>query len=166
MSDATGEDRAGERPAAPGSALRSLRDRRKAAVDKLQLDLAVPRLEPRVFVRFRPITQAEITRINAQHAKSKAKDVDVIVNAVSLSTACLGIFDEVDGELVPIDGADEAPVFDERLAQLLELPEGSKAVEVVRGLYLTDGDVIAAGAELAQWSGYRWQDLERESEGN
>lgn len=159
----------GDRPAAPGSVLASLRDRRKAAEQKLHLDLRVPRLEPPVFVRFRPVTQAEINRINTQHAKSKAKDVDVIINAVSLSTACIGVFDEVDGKLRSIDpegDADEAPRLDERLAQLLELPEGSTAVEVVRGLYLTDGDIISTGARLAQWSGYAWQDVERESEGN
>lgn len=153
----------GDRPAAAGSPLANLRARRQAAADRLHLDLAVPRLDPPVFVRFRPITQAEINRINAQHAKSKAKDVDVVVNAVSLATCCLGVFDDTTVELVD---AGEAPKFDEDLAELLELPEGSKAVDVVRGLYLTDGDVIAAGAELAQWSGYRWQDLERESEGN
>lgn len=169
MGDVQQSAEVGDRPAAAGSALSSLRARREAAVKKLHLDLAVPRLDPPVYVRFRPIGQAEINGINARHAKSKAKDVDVVINAVSLATACLGVFDEVEGQLRSIDpsgDADDAPTFDERLAALLELPEGSTAVDVVRGLYLTDGDIIATGARLAQWSGYAWQDIERESEGN
>jgi hypothetical protein len=159
-----GEEQTGDRPAAPGSALSSIRARRQAAADKLYIDLAVPRIDPPIFVRLRPVTQTEINRINGQHAKSKAPDVDVVINAVTLSTACLGVFGEVDGK--PDGDPDTWPKFDEDLAELLGLPAGSTAVDVVRGLYLTDGDVIATGAELAKFSGYSWQDLERASEGN
>lgn len=155
---------AGDRPAAAGSALANLRERRAAAAKNLHLDLAVPRLEPPVYVRFRPVKIEEINRVNAQYAKSKAKDVDVIVNAVILSHACLGVFGEADGQ--PAGDPETWPRFDSELAQLLGLPEASGAVDVVRGLYLTDGDVIATGSRLSDWSGYAWQDLERDAAGN
>lgn len=159
-----------ERPAAPGSLLGQLRARREAIEAKLHLDLAVPRMEnPEVLVRFRPVTSAEITRVADQHRKNKAKDVDVIINAVHLAAACEGIFYLHEGQPVGINGKtdpDEWPRFDQEVAESLGLPDGSKAVDVVRGLYFTDGDIISTGAELLVWSGYARQDLERDAEGN
>lgn len=160
-------DQAGARPAAPGSPLASLRDRREKAREELHLDLAVPRLEPPVYVRFAPVEQSQINRINERHRKSKDKDKDVIINALVLTEACRGVFEVIDGESVSVNpgGRDgDWPRFDPELADLLGLnPDETKAVDVVRGLYLTDGDIIATASRLAEWSGYSMADLEEHS---
>lgn len=165
--DTTAAPTRGPKPAAPSSPLASLRARREKAREELHLDLAVPRLDPPVFVRFAPVEQSQIARINKRHEKSKDKDRDVIVNAVILAEACRGVFEVVDDDPVSIDAADrdgDWPRFDEQLAGLLGL-DTDKASDVARGLYLTDGDVIATASRLAEWSGYSMSDLE-EREGN
>lgn len=153
------------RPAAGGSPLANLRQRREAKVAKLYMDLSVRGLEPLV-VRYRPVTAAEITRTNKRFEKSKADDVDVLINAVILSQACLGIFDKPDATAsVPTNEA--WPRFDKDLAQSLGLnPEAVQGVDVVRALYLTDGDIISTGAELSQWSGFTLSDVDRDVAGN
>jgi hypothetical protein len=158
----------GPRPAASGSALASLRARREQAKDDLHLDLAVPRLDPPVYVRFAPVEQALIDRANKRHEKSKAQDKNVVINAVILADACQGVFEVIDGEEVSVDDRDrdgEWPRFDEQLADLLGV-DATKAADVVRALYLTDGDVIATATKLADWSGYSLADLEERAEGN
>lgn len=163
MSQSTPEE-TGPRRAAPSSALASLRARRDKAREQLHLDLAVPRLDPPVYVRFAPVEQSQITRINDRHKKSKDKDRDVIINAVILAEACRGVFEVIDDETVSVNPDDrdgEWPRFDPDLAELLGLnPDESKATDVVRGLYLTDGDIIATASRLAEWSGYSVADLE------
>jgi hypothetical protein len=159
----------GLRPAAAGSPLAGLRARREKAQQELFLDLQVPRLDPPVFVRFAPAVQSQIDRANKRHEKSKDADKNVIVNAVILAEACRGVFEVIDGEPVSVDDADrdgDWPRFDGQLADLLGLDgESVQAVDVVRGLYLTDGDIIATAAKLAEWSGYSLEDLE-ERQGN
>ncbi|MFW6776070.1 hypothetical protein ACOACO_17435 [Nocardioides sp. CPCC 205120] len=139
-----------------------LRDRRAKAADGLQLDLPVPRLEPPIYVRYRPVSNREIKEVNARYAKSKDKDREVLVNASLLARACLGIFEEVEGELVsPLDGGPDFPKFDEAMAA--ELGSNSTvATEVVRALFLTDGDIISQATQVAQWSGYADEQIERE----
>lgn len=155
---------AGDRPAAGGSALSGLRARRDAARKKLHLDLAVPRLDPPVYVRFEPVPQERLTRIARQYKDSKARDVEVVMNAVHLASACIGVFAEVDGQ--PEGDPDSWPRFDADLAEILGLPASTSPVDIVRDLYLTDGDVIATGTRLVEWSGYAWQDIERDAAGN
>lgn len=156
------ENESGERPAASGSALSGLRARRQKAVEELHLDLPVQRLDPPVYVRFAPATQSQIEAITKRYSKSKDKDKTVTVNALILAHYCRGVFEVIDGEEVSVDESDrsgEWPRFDERLAELLGL-ESDRAVDVVRGLYLTDGDVIATAGKLADWSGYSIEELE------
>lgn len=169
MSDETSADpttsEPGPRPAAAGSPLSSLRARREDAKKGLHLDVAVPRLDPPVYVRFAPATQAQIDRAAKRHEKSKDADKSVITNAVILAEACQGVFEVIDGEAVSVDHRDrdgEWPCFDDRLAELLGV-DASKAVDVVRALYLTDGDVIKVASQLAEWSGYSAEDLEEYS---
>jgi hypothetical protein len=156
------------RPAAEGSQLQSLRERRQAAEKKLHIDLVVPRLDPPVFVRFNAVPIHVINAVSKQYAKSKDPEVDVIFESVILTRACAGVFEVVDGQERSIDPAGgEWPTFGEPvLAELLGLPVGSSAVDVVRGLYLTDGDIMATGAQLREFSGYSAAELERDFEGN
>ncbi len=167
----------GERPAAPTSALTGLRARRQQVVAALYVDYAVPRYDPPIFVRFRPISDARMTAINKQADKSKDPEKQVVANAVALAECCVGVFEQVteDGETrqVSVDhdnpstDPEDWPRFDQRLAELLGLDTSGplKAADVVRGLYATDGDVLATAGKVAEWSGYSLQGVE-EREGN
>lgn len=155
------------RPAASGSPLSSLRARRDTARQRLHLDLEVPRMDPPVYVRYSPLPHGRITAITKRFEKSKDADRDVLANAAILAEACQGIYEVIDGREVSVDDRDrdgDWPRFDDRLAELLGITAG-KASDVVRGLYLTDGDVIATASRLAEWSGYSAAELE-EREGN
>lgn len=172
----------GERAAAPTSALTNLRQRREKAVKRLWVDLKVPRLDddggPPVYVRYKPAPEHRVEAINKQNEKSKDREKNVIANASVLADCCLGVFavighepddDGVDQPIrVSIDDEDphgEWPRFDEHLAQILGVPDAVRADQVVRGLYLTDGDILSTATKLAQWSGYSLNDVE-ELEGN
>ncbi|HTW17083.1 MAG TPA: hypothetical protein VMF51_18275 [Nocardioides sp.] len=162
----------GEAPAAPGSILDGIRARRDRAKAALFVDIKVPRYEPELWVRFKPTEQKRIDAAGEKARKSKDDHRIVNANATLLAEACIGVFEvDADGEKVSIDPADRStnpddwPQFDKRLARLLEIPAG-KAVEVVRGLYLTDGDIISTAAELGEWSGYSRDMLEQDTAGN
>lgn len=157
-------------PAAAGSPLSGLRARRDAARQTLHKDLAVPRYDPPVFVRFRPLTQAEVDAAQKTHEKSKDPERTVVVNAGLLAKACLGVF-ELDGQgrevsVLPDDRDGDWPRFDERLAELVCDGPETRASAIVRALYLTDGDLIATAGVLTEWSGYGTEGLEREQQGN
>lgn len=154
----------GAKPAASGSILAGLRARREAAAKKLHLDLRVPRIDPPVYVRYRPIPQSVLDLVNTKLAASKDADKVVIANAAALSHACVGVFGMVDGK--PEGNPDTWPKFDANLAAELGLPDGTGATDIVRALYLTDGDVIAAATELADWSGTSERRVDEETEGN
>lgn len=159
---------AGETPAAPGSVLASLRERRAGVVQALYTDLEVPRIPGPVYVRYKPIPQRRITAANTQAAASKDKDADVVSNAAVLAEACLGVFEVIDGCEVSVDDSDrdgEWPKFDRRLAGLLGIP-WSKGGDVVRGLYATDGDIISTVRKVVVWSGFVDEQQERDEEGN
>lgn len=149
---------------------RGLRDRRDKAVQTLSLDRRVPRLDPPVFVRFKPLTGARIEQINKAAEKSKDPDASTIGNATALADACVGIFEVVDGRKVSIDpdGAeDDWPRFDARLAGLLGLPEGiTSASTIVRALYLTDGDITSEAGAVTAWSGFAGEEALEEFAGN
>lgn len=157
------------RPAAPGSALASLRDRRAQGLKKLFVDLPVPRYDPPIYVRFKPMAAARITAISKRFEKSKDPDKDVLANAVTLAEACIGIFQlDAGGAEVSVDVEhpnDDWPRFDTTLGGMLGI-EVAQAVEAVRGLYLTDGDVIATAGKLTEWSGYTVDELEERVQGN
>lgn len=159
----------GQTPAAPGSTLASLRDRVARVKETLYLDLEVPRLEPPVFVRYRPTTQGRLNAAGKLASKlSKGDDGDVVANAGILASACIGVFEVIDGEEVSIDPEDRAgdwPTFGPHLAELLGI-NTRKASDVVRALYLTDGDIISTVTKLGVWSGYAQEQLERDPEGN
>lgn len=160
------------RPAPPGSALGSLRDRRRKAVDALFLDLAVPRYDPPVFVRYKPLTDARMAAINDRFSKAAKKDpeANLRANATALADACVGVFEvTADGQEVSVDPDDRGgdwPRFDDRLGALLGLEGTTSALQVIRTLYLTDADVNATSAKLAEWSGYNLEAVEERETGN
>ena len=158
----------GRAPAAPGSTLASLRERREAVLAAQYLDLAVPDYDPPVYVRYKPITNAKLNAATKQVAASKDRDAEVIANAGVLAEACVGVFEVIDDTQVSIDPTDRDGTwlrFDKDLARLLGVPAG-KAAEVVRALYPTDGHIISTVGKVGQWSGFAMDQLERDDAGN
>lgn len=159
------------RPAPASSPLAGLRARRAEALAKLHHDLEVPRWSDggsfAIWVRYAPVSPTTITAVVAARRKSKAKDWMTAANADILATACLGVYavdpatPDVKLSLRDGDPHGEWTRFDADLAYSLGV-DGVSTVEdakllsagsVVRGLYLTDGDVLAAANALTAWSG-------------
>ncbi len=137
--------------------LARLAEARKAALETLHLDIQVPRLDPPVFVRVRPITGPEVVAITKRFRGNKSADAPVMHNAAIIAEVCLGVFG-TDDDGQPVEDPDEWPRFDGQLAEILGLDGASSAVEVVRGLYLTDGDIASAANRVVEWSGFRGTD--------
>ncbi|HXH77317.1 hypothetical protein [Nocardioides sp.] len=147
----------------------SLRERREQARSKLYLDRRVPRIDPPVFVRFKPLSSARLEGLTRQAEKSKDPERYINGSAIAIADACVGIFEVIDDEKVSIDpdgDRDDWPRFDSRLAELLGLADLGKAAPIVRALYLTDGDVTSEAAALTEWSGYAGQEADEEYAGN
>lgn len=156
-------------PAADGSELSSLRSRRARVREQLHFDLEVPRYDPPVLVRYKPVPQEKIEQTFERTKKMRGKDRTAVTNAIILAGACIGVFEVIDGEEVSVDPDDRAgewPTFGPRLAGILGEPMAKKASDVVRALYLTDGDLISTAQELAALSGYAQDQIERDSSGN
>lgn len=160
----------GEAKGAPGSGLDQLRGKRRKAVQDLHTDQVVPRSEDlfgtRVIVRYRPCTDAERKRVEKRFGKSKSDEADVQANAVLLATCAMGVFTDHER-----DDPESWMKFDQDLAALIldSDEEGAKvktAADVVRLLYVTDGDVAATAAKILEFSGYTFDELEDASTGN
>lgn len=157
------------RPAAPSSPLAGLRAKRAEQLSKLHTDLQVPRWGDdggvQIWVRYGPVSPTTITNVTGARRKSKSKDWIAAANADILATACLGVYAidpaDPDTRLSLRDGDPHGDWtrFDPDLAYSLGLadsPEEAKVLNagtVVRGLYLTEGDMIAAANALTDWSG-------------
>lgn len=160
--------------AAEGSALSSLRQRRKEVKSRLFFDLEVPRYDPPIYVRYKPVSQQKIEDTYKRTDKLRGENRTVTTNAIILAEACVGVFEIIDGERVSVDPEDrggEWPKFEKRLGELLtDIEDGerppTKGSEVVRKLFFTDGDIIATAQDLATKSGYAQEQLELEPEGN
>lgn len=168
---------AGSTPAAEGSALSSLRERRKARRRKMFLDLVVPGYEPAVYVRFRPASQSKLIAEVKRADKSKDKDAITIANAAVLIEACVGVFQiRADGEEVSIDPDNLTPdqgewlIFGPELGALLADEDAgevlSRASDVARALWDNDMALAAASSRLIEWSQTMNENLDREHEGN
>lgn len=154
-----------ELQAAEDSLLGDLRGDLEKAQRRLHLDLRIPRVEPPLFVRFTPMPKSVLDKANESIRDSKDDDRVVVANAVALTHVCAGVFREgTDGR--PAGNPEQWPKFDQRLAGMLGLPADCGAVAVVRKLYLTDGDVIAACADVAEWSAQTERRAQEEHEGN
>lgn len=152
-------------PAAAGSLLDGLRADLAKAKEGLYIDLRVPRIEPPLFVRYGPLTKPVIDKANAKTLESKDEDRIVVGKALALALVCQGVFRE-DADGKPAGDPAQWPRFGPELARLLDLPEDCGAVTVVRALYLTDGDVMAAADEVTDWSVQAERRAQEQHEGN
>lgn len=148
------------------SVLSSLKEKRQEVLDKQVLPLRVPRWDdPVILVRYKPVEHGLIRA--AQHRVEKAgadkkAQVEVDSNADILIQGCIAVVAVVDGKeysLRPGDELGEPTRFDRDLAENLGIEgEGGKpptARMVVRGLFITGGDILSAATELVKFSGYR-----------
>ena len=144
------------------SFLSNLKERRQAIAEGEQLVLADPRwTDPEIKVKYRPIDHPAIraaqTRVEkAPKAKQFALEVDG--NADLLIKGCKAVVAVLDGQeysLNPSDPEGEPTRFDADLAENLGLPEGATARQVVKALFITEGDILSHGRALVEFSGYR-----------
>jgi hypothetical protein len=158
-------------PTGHGSPLASLRARREALQEKLYLDLKVPRWDddggPAIYVRYNPSSPAFLGKTieKAKKLKPRPDDWMVNANADALIQSCVGVFAIEDGtppekatreqQLSLKDGepTGDWTRFDPDLGFSLGVEGVQSARAVVRRLYLTEGDLLAAANKLVEWSG-------------
>jgi hypothetical protein len=148
-------------PKAPSAALKSLAAKREALKENLYLDLQVPRWsEPEIFVRYGPVDMTLTENVVEKRRKSKIPEWSILANADILAQACIGIYACLDEDYetkYSLRSGDENgswTKFDPDMADAL----GSQlqgASEVVRALYLTDGDLLEAAKRVTEWSGIK-----------
>lgn len=165
-----------EVPAAAGSPLASLRERRQARRNKLFLDLKVPGLEPAVYVRYNPIKGAKLLEVNKKLARSKDNDAVVAANVAMLADACVGVFQlDSSGQAISVDpdnlssSEEEWLKFGPELGALLAEegePAPERVVDVVRALFDGDLAITTHGDLLIDWSRTLNEELERDTSGN
>lgn len=143
-----------------GSPLFNLRRLRDERIADLHLDLEVPRWrtdddQPGIVVRYRAMKPAMMIKAVEQAQKSKNPDWLVNANARCLVECCVAVYGVVGGRRysLRVDDAEGTPTtFDPDLAEALGVADGTTAIQTARALYLTDGDVIKAAEQLAEWS--------------
>ena len=164
------DDSAGEVvvPQGAHSPLALLRGKRAELDRQLFLDLAVPRwdevLGRRLWVRYKPGYPAVLTSAVEKREKVHANMVaagkpgDPLrmtkANADFLVAACVAVYDLALDQEPPADlpGVDEYPTFSSpELSEAVGAPPN--AVETVRKVYATDGDLMVAASQLLEWSG-------------
>lgn len=164
IGDGTGDDLDDldepQRPAPAGTVRSGLLARLAKVREELHLDIPVPRTTPPVMVRYVPIEERVAQEMTKRSLTSKDKDATVNLNANILARYCRGIWmlDDkgnavsVFNEEQPLDpDSDELPTF--KTAALVKLLDGGTNAEIVRKIYATDGDVLAASITVQNWSG-------------
>lgn len=168
-----------ETPAAPGSPLANLRQIRQAKLNKLHLDLKVPRWDEgdqplHLVVRYHPVSASQAMNAVEKRQASKAEDWVILAQIDQLVSACVGVYAKVDGQAFTLaaDGSGNWVSFDPanplpgewvsfsgqrapELAAALGVDldhERSKSAALVRALYFTDGDIGLACQRLSVWS--------------
>lgn len=141
-----------------------LKAKRENLVENLYLDLKVPRwIEPEIWVRYHPLPAPQLEKQLRARSESSDDESTLNLHADILAMACEGIYATLPGhpgDKFSLRLGDEYgrwTKFDPDIAEnLLGVASNvSKKLEasfVARKLYLTDGDLIAAANEIAEWS--------------
>lgn len=144
------------------SILGQLRARRESIKNSEHKTIRVPRWsDPEIFVRYAPLEHGQIRRAQSfveKAPKQRKYQTEIDGNCDLLIRACVGVFAVLDGHeysLNPDDPNGEHTRFDADLARNLGLEENATAREIVKALFITDGDIIGHASELVRWSGYR-----------
>lgn len=154
------------------SILGQLKTRRTEILQGQHLDLPVPRwADPEIIVRYKPVTHDEIRRAQTtveKAPKDRRAQVEVNGNCDILIRGCVAIIARIDGQdysLKPDEPKGDFTTFDSDLAANLGLEEGSTARQVVKALFITDGDILSHAQALVHWSGYKETDADDTLEG-
>ncbi len=144
------------------SVLGNLKERRAQVLEEQVLDLPVPRwTNPTIVVRYRPVEHTLIRRAQSsvdKAPKRQKSEMEVDVNADILIRGCKEVVAVVDGEEYSLrEGEPEGDptAFDADLAKALGLDTRATARQVVRSLFLTDGDILSAATSVITFSGYK-----------
>lgn len=145
------------------SILGSLKERRLEVFNAQELRLPVPRWDnPEIVVKYKPVDHKLIRKTQDKVEGIKDKDkkfqAEIDGNADLLIRGCVAVVAIVDGKeysLRPDDPHGEPTVFDMDLAQNLGLGDRVTAREVVKALFIAEGDIMSASQALVQFSGYR-----------
>lgn len=144
------------------SILGNLKDRRQQIVDEQTLDLLIPRWhDPEILVRYRPVEHSVIRR--AQNAvekapKDKKAEIEIGGNSDVLIRGCVAVVARYGGKeysLRPGDPEGEPTLFDSDLAENIGLDDRATARDVVRKIFIADGDIMSHASALVEFSGYR-----------
>lgn len=148
------------------SILGSLKERRQQVLEEQVLRLPVPRWEdPSIVVRYKPVAHTFIRTAQNRLEKANAdkrSEVELEGNIDILIRGCDGVLAVLDGQeysLRPGDENGDPTLFDKDLAENLGVEgTGGKAPsarQVVRALFITEGDILSAASKLITFSGYR-----------
>jgi hypothetical protein len=169
--DATPGGEEGQTGLDPTSILAGFTDRLRKFREEIHVDLEVPRYREEfgfpVFVRYVPTEQARVEKFVERRLPKPGEDspeVTLKLNADVLAACCRGIFTVLpNGERMGLDAGDPGHFHtfsDPRLGELLPprsvngVPVTTvNAVELVRRLYITDGDLNGAADALGAFSG-------------
>ncbi len=144
------------------SVLTSLKERRTEILEEQVLTLPVPRwTNPEIYVKYRPVEHHFIRAAQdrvAKAPKGSRYEMEVDGNADILVRGCVGVVAVIDDQefsLRPDDPHGDPTLFDADLAANLGLGDRATARQVVRELFVTEGDILSASQSLVQWSGYK-----------
>lgn len=146
-----------------GSPIKSLAARRAEITEHTITERHVPRWnDPEIVVVYGPAPHRLVRKVT----EAKTPEAEVDIHADLLVNACQAVYGIVDGKRYSLregDANGEPTRFDADLAEALGLPDPlhSSAREVVRALFMTEGDVISEAAAVAAWSGYKREDADR-----
>jgi hypothetical protein len=165
----------------PNSIIGNLRQRRVQILEALYEDVKVAHWDegghPPIYVRYRPVEHEQISRVLRRIETAKPKDqprVELEGNMDLLIRGCIGVFAVVDGEKVSLRPGDPRggwTNFDPDLALALGLAEDAveakniTARRVVKGLFLTDGDIMSHATHLIAFSDYKQVEADEELRG-
>lgn len=147
----------------------SLKAQREEILSTLYIDLRVPRWPNEIWVRYAPLKSAKVDESIKRRAANEfeANEASLLVHADILISACIGIYQTLDGDFTKkyalrLDEngePEEFPTeqftrFDKNTAAFIGLNDfqSNTATNIVRALYLTDGDLIDASNVVSNWS--------------
>ena len=97
-----------------------------------------------------------------------APQVMIRGHADILIAGCERVFAKISNReysLNPDDHEGPFTTFDSDLGRNLGLPEEARARDVVKALFLTEGDLIAQAIKVARWSGFQEDNAQEVFEG-
>lgn len=157
------------------SILDHLKERREEIKQEATIDLRVERWDkPYIWVRYKPVDHSIIRAANTQVEAAPPKkkgEVEVNVNADVLIRGCVGVFakvnedDEEEFSLRSGDWHGTLTKFDKDLAANLGLPEGATARDIVKSLYIFEGEILSTAVTLSVFSGYKEKEADERIQG-